>query len=43
MDLAENSAIYSLLPLGRERFVAGASRYAMIKIFDLRMPGGKVY
>ena len=43
MDLAENSAIYSLLPLGRERFVAGASRYAMIKVFDLRMSGGKLY
>lgn len=43
MDMAENSAIYSLLPLGRERFIAGASRYAMLKIFDLRMSGGKMY
>ena len=43
MDLVDNSAIYSLLPLGRERFVAGASRHAMIKVFDLRMSGGKLY
>lgn len=43
MDLTENSAIYSLLPFGRERFVAGACRHAMIKVFDLRMPGGKLY
>lgn len=43
MDPVDNSAIYSLLPFGRERFAAGASRHAMIKIFDLRMPGGKMY
>lgn len=42
-DIVDDSAIYSLLPLGQERFVAGASRYAMVKIFDLRMPGGKMY
>ena len=43
MDEVDNSSIYSLLPFGQERFVAGASRYAMIKVFDLRMPGGRVY
>jgi len=43
MDPTENSAIYSLLPFGRERFVAGACRHAMIKVFDLRMSGGKLY
>lgn len=37
------SAIYSLAPLGRERFVAGAARHAIMKVFDLRMPGGKAY
>ena len=37
------SAIYSLLPLGRERFVAGTARHTVMKVFDLRMPGGKVY
>lgn len=43
VDIVDNSAIYSLLAFGRERFVAGASRYTMLKVFDLRMPGGKVY
>ncbi|KAG6990905.1 hypothetical protein G7Y79_00060g092090 [Physcia stellaris] len=43
VDIVDNSAIYSLLAFGRERFVAGASRFTMLKIFDLRMPGGKVY
>lgn len=43
MDLVDNSAIYSLLPFGRERFAAGTSRHAMIKVFDLRMPGGRMY
>ena len=43
VDLVENSAIYSLLPLGRERFITGASRFAMLKVFDLRMSGGKRY
>ena len=43
MDPLDNSAIYSLLPFGRERFAAGASRYAVIKVFDLRMPGGRMY
>lgn len=37
------SAIYSLLPLGRERFIAGGARHATMKVFDLRMPGGKAY
>ncbi|KAL8826262.1 MAG: hypothetical protein Q9191_003912 [Dirinaria sp. TL-2023a] len=43
MDPVDNSAIYSLLPFGQERFAAGASRHAMIKVFDLRMPGGRMY
>jgi len=43
MDLTESSAIYSLLPFGRERFVAGACRHALVKVFDLRMSGGKLY
>lgn len=37
------SPIYSLLPIGTERFVAGGARHSIIKIFDLRMPGGKLY
>ena len=38
-----SSPIYSLLPLGRERFIAGGARHSIIKVFDLRMPGGKAY
>jgi len=37
------SAIYSVLPLGRERFIAGGARHAIMKVFDLRMTGGKAY
>ena len=37
------SPIYSLLPIGTERFVAGGARHSIIKVFDLRMPGGKLY
>ncbi|SLM35962.1 WD40/YVTN repeat-like-containing domain [Lasallia pustulata] len=37
------SPIYSLLALGRERFIAGGARHSILKIFDLRMPGGKAY
>lgn len=37
------SPIYSLLPIGTERFVAGGARHSIIKIFDLRMQGGKLY
>lgn len=37
------SPIYSLASFGRERFIAGGARFALLKIFDLRMPGGKLY
>ena len=37
------SPIYSLLPIGSERFVAGGARHTIIKIFDLRIPGGRLY
>lgn len=37
------SPIYSLLPIGTERFIAGGARHSIIKVFDLRMPGGKLY
>lgn len=29
--------------VGRERFVAGSSGHALLKVFDLRLPGGKAY
>ena len=37
------SPIYSLLPIGMERFVAGGGRHSIVKVFDLRMPGTKPY
>ncbi|MCJ1244057.1 hypothetical protein MMC30_001254 [Trapelia coarctata] len=37
------SAIYSLLPIGHERIIAGSARHSVIKVFDLRMTGGRVY
>ena len=37
------SPIYSLLPIGSERFVAGGARHTIIKIFDLSIPGDKLY
>ena len=37
------SAIYSLCSFGHERFIAGGARHSVLKIFDLRMPGGKTY
>ena len=37
------SAIYSLHPLGRERLLVGGARHNLLKIFDLRMSGGRVY
>ncbi|MCJ1263689.1 hypothetical protein MMC22_003559 [Lobaria immixta] len=38
-----SSAIYSLASFGRERFIVGGSQHCLLKIFDLRLPGGKVY
>ena len=43
VDIIDNSAIYSLLAFGRERFLAGASKHKLLKVFDLRMSGGKTY
>ncbi len=43
-DLVDTfSAIYSIIPFGQERFVAGGARHSILKVFDLRMPGGKLY
>lgn len=41
-DSADDSPIYSLLPRGRERFLAGTSRHNLLKIFDLRL-GARCY
>ncbi|MCJ1399206.1 hypothetical protein MMC11_002408 [Xylographa trunciseda] len=37
------SAVYSLLPIGRERFIAGGARHSIMKIFDFRMTGNRRY
>lgn len=41
-DPADDSAIYSILPRGRECFMTGTSRYNLLKVFDLRL-GAKCY
>jgi WD40 repeat protein len=42
-DPVDDGAIYSLQTLGRERLAAGSSRHSIIKFFDLRVAGGRVY
>lgn len=42
VDPTDDSAIYSLLPRGREKLVVGTSRHSLLKIFDMRM-GAKCY
>ncbi|KAF2230291.1 hypothetical protein EV356DRAFT_509237 [Viridothelium virens] len=42
-DGADESAIYSLATVGRERLAAGTARHSMVKFFDLRVDGGRVY
>ena len=42
VDPTDDSAIYSLLPRGRENLVAGTSRHSLLKVFDLRL-GSKAY
>lgn len=42
IDPTDDSAIYSLLPRGRETLVAGTSRHSLLKVFDPRL-GAKAY
>lgn len=42
-DPTDDSAVYSLLARGRDRFIAGTSRHALLKVFDLRMSGASEY
>ena len=42
-DPTDDSAIYSLSVLGRERLAAGTARHSTVKFFDLRMDGGRAY
>ena len=41
-DPVDDSPVYSLLPVLNEQFVAGGGRHSLMKIFDLRMPGGRL-
>ena len=36
------SAIYSLLPFGREYFIAGGANHSLLKVFDFRIPSNKL-
>lgn len=42
-DPTNDSAIYSLQTQGRERLIAGTARHSMLKVFDLRVGGGRAY
>lgn len=42
IDAADDGPIYSLLPRGREKLVAGTSRHNLLKVFDMRL-GAKCY
>ena len=42
IDPTDDSAIYCLLPRGREKLVVGTSRHSLLKVFDMRM-GAKCY
>jgi len=42
-DPTDDSAVYSLLARGRDKFIAGTSRHALLKVFDLRMSGASEY
>lgn len=39
MDAVDQNSIYSLLSIGHEAFLAGGADNALVKVFDLRMPG----
>lgn len=41
-DPVDDGQIFSILPIGQERFLAGSHQNACLKIFDMRM-GGQVY
>lgn len=42
-DSTDDAAIYSLLPRGRDKIIAGTARHCMLKIFDFRVSGGSKY
>ncbi|MCJ1312174.1 hypothetical protein MMC25_005848 [Agyrium rufum] len=42
-DPSDLSAVYSILPMGRDRFLTGSADGPLIKVFDFRMPGHTRY
>ncbi|KAK4624238.1 hypothetical protein CLAFUW4_05553 [Fulvia fulva] len=42
IDPADDGAVYSILPRGREKLMVGTSRHNLLKVFDVRM-GAKCY
>ncbi len=42
-DPYSDDAVFSLLPVARERILAGTARHSMMKVFDFRMPSGRMY
>jgi len=42
-DPVDDGAVFALVTKGRERLVAGNSRNSLLKMFDIRMTGGRVY
>lgn len=43
VDPIDSSAVFSLSMVGRERLIAGGATHGLLKFFDLRMIGGRVY
>jgi WD40 repeat protein len=42
-DPTDNASLYCLQTIARERLVAGTSRHNLLKFFDLRVSGGRMY
>ncbi|KAK2744092.1 hypothetical protein FQN55_006960 [Onygenales sp. PD_40] len=43
VDTVDDGPIYNLQPIGQERFLVGSGVNALVKIFDMRMPGRYSY
>lgn len=42
-DPVDDGAVFSLVTKGRQGIIAGSSRNSLIKMFDIRMTGGRAY
>lgn len=43
MDTVDDSPVYSIHPFGRDHFAVGSGQDALVKLFDMRMPGKDSY